>query len=114
HHRTTGRTGGTGLSIAESPYEALPSVDTATRFRKKHGLSLAACPPQHLPLLEEVLPLFVNAGGVRLSIQPKADCVEEAIALIRRFGAAEVVGFNDRNREYMSKVKAPAPIVPVF
>ncbi|MFS8616614.1 MAG: glycerophosphodiester phosphodiesterase family protein [Solitalea sp.] len=114
HDRTTGRTGDRDLSIAESTYEELQSVDIATGFRKKHGLSLAACPPQHMPLLEEVLPLFVNAGGVRLSIQPKADCVEEAIALIRRFGAAEVVGFNDGNLEYMSKVKALAPTVPVF
>lgn len=114
HDRTTARTGNKDLTIAQSTYDQLKTVDVATEYRQKHQLSLEICPPQRMPLLEEVIPLFINLDGTRLSIQPKTDCVEEAIALIRKLGAVEVVGFNDGNLTYMSKVKELAPDIPVF
>ena len=50
----------------------------------------------------------------RLSIQPKADCVDDAITLIKQLNATPMVGFNDGNLAFMSTVKELAPEIPVF
>jgi len=61
-----------------------------------------------------VLRLVMQQSKTRASIQPKADCVAEAVALVRRLGAEPWVGFNDGNLRYMSQVKQLAPAIPVF
>jgi|GEM_PF-461173 len=114
HDRTTGRIGDRNLEVMESTYEELSRVDVATDFRKRHGKSLAECPAERIPLLAEVLKLVMKQRKTRVSIQPKMDCVAEAIELIKQTGAQRWVGFNDGNLRYMSDVKRLAPEISVF
>jgi glycerophosphoryl diester phosphodiesterase len=114
HDSTTGRTGDRDLKVADSTYEELLAVDVAAGHRRKRGLSLEACPVARIPLLSEVLPLFTTQGRTRLSLQPKDDCTAAAIALVRKMGAVEWVGFNDGNLTKMSLVKELEPGIPVF
>jgi len=114
HDRTTGRVGDLDLDVTQSDYRELVRVDVATDFRKRQGLTLAQCPRQRIPTLEAVLKLVMQQGKTRVSIQPKMDCVADAIRLVRRLGAEPWVGFNDGNLEYMSEVKRLAPEIPVF
>jgi len=114
HDPRTGRVGDKDLVVAQSTYEQLLGVDVATGFRKQHGLSVEACPPQRMPLLEDVVRLVMTQCRTRVSIQPKMDCVADAIALVRRMQAEEWIGFNDGHLAYMSEVKRLAPRIPVF
>lgn len=114
HDRTTERVGDKNLSVAESTYEALQAVDVATDFRRRTNKTIQDCPPQKIPLLEDVLRLAMKQDRTRVSIQPKMKCVAEAVALIKSLGAERWVGFNDGNLQYMSEVKRLAPKIPVF
>ncbi len=114
HDRTTGRVGDRDLDVAASDYADLAQVDVATDFRRRHRLNMAACPKQRIPRLEEVLKLVMRQRKTRVSIQPKMDCVADAIRLIRKLGAEDWVGFNDGNLAYMSEVKQLGPEMPVF
>ena len=114
HDRTTVRVGDRNLSVPDPTYEELLKVDVATDFRRRTGKSLEDCPSQRMPLLEEVLRLVMKQERTRVSIQPKMDCVVDAIALVKRLGAERWVGFNDGNLQYMAKVKRLAPDIPVF
>jgi glycerophosphoryl diester phosphodiesterase len=114
HDRTTGRVGDKDLDIASATYEELLSVDVATDFRQRKGRSLEEVPVQRIPLLEEVIAIFLPQSKTKLSIQPKVDCVEETIQLIEKLGASHMVGFNDGNLAFMLKVKQLAPQIPVF
>ncbi|MBY5959729.1 hypothetical protein KUV50_16365 [Membranicola marinus] len=114
HDINTERVGDKSLEIARSTYEELLEVDVATQFRKEHGLNYQECPPQSPPLLEDVLALFVQQKRTRISIQPKVDCVAQAIHIIEEMGARHMVGFNDRSLQYMSTVKELAGDIPVF
>lgn len=114
HDRTTGRVAGRDLVIADSTLEELRQLDVASEFRKCRKLSLEECPPEKMPLLEEVLQLVMTQDKTRVSIQPKMDCVPDAIALIRRLKAEKWVGFNDGNLKWMTQVKELAPEIPVF
>jgi len=53
-------------------------------------------------------------GDVRLSIQPKADCVEDIWDVVKRCGAEGIVGFNDGNLKYMKRARALAPHATFF
>ena len=114
HDKTTGRVGDKNLEVAGSNYDELLSVDVATGFRTAKGRTGEQVPPQHIPLLEEVIRVFLKQSKTKLSIQPKTDCVEEAIQLIEKMDASHLVGFNDGNLDYMAKVKQLAPHIPVF
>lgn len=114
HDRTTGRVGDRDLSVPDSTYEQLQSVDVASDFRRRTGETTEECPPQRIPLLEEVLGLVTAQDRTRVSLQPKMDCVADAIALVRKLGAERWVGFNDGNLQYMANVKCLAPEIPVF
>lgn len=114
HDRTTGRVGDRNLEVMKSTYEELREVDVATDFRKRHNATLADYPPGRIPLLADVLKLVMTQRRTRVSIQPKMDCVADAVALVQRMGAERWVGFNDGNLEYMSEVKRLAPEIPVF
>lgn len=114
HDRTTERLGDKNLVVAESTYEELRAVDVATEFRRRTGKTLAECPPQSIPRLDDVLQLVMKQGRTRVSIQPKMDVVAEAVALVRKLGAERWVGFNDGSLPYMSEVKRLAPELPVF
>lgn len=114
HDATTSRVGDKDLAIADSTYAELQSVDVATDFRHRHELSMAQCPKQSMPLLADVIHLIMSQQKSRLSIQPKVDCVDQAVALVKELGAEKWVGFNDGNLAYMSRVKELAPQIPVF
>lgn len=114
HDKTTQRVGDKNLDVAGSTYEELKTVDVATDFRKRHQLTKKECPPQQMPLLEDVLKMIKLQHKTRVSIQPKADCVAAAIALVKQLKMEPRVGFNDGNLNYMSQVKQLAPEIPVF
>jgi len=114
HDRTTGRVGDADLVVTESTYEELKRVDVATDFRRRAGKTIEEVPSQAIPLLEDVLRLAMSQHRARVSIQPKMDCVAEAVALVKALGAEAWVGFNDGNLAYMSEVKRLAPGLPVF
>ncbi|MCA9014928.1 MAG: hypothetical protein KDA77_06300, partial [Planctomycetaceae bacterium] len=114
HDKTTGRVGDQNLDVAQSTYAELQAVDVATDFRKRHQLTQEECPPQQMPLLEEVLKLVRQQHRTRVSLQPKADCVKQAVALVKQLNMEPWVGFNDGNLTYMSQVKQLAPEIPVF
>lgn len=114
HDKTTRRMGDQNLDVAESTYAKLKTVDVATDFRRRHQLTNKECPPQRMPLLKEVLQLVKQQHKTRVSIQPKADCVKQAVALVKQLEMEPWVGFNDGNLTYMSQVKQLAPEIPVF
>ncbi|MDG3007420.1 glycerophosphodiester phosphodiesterase [Paludisphaera mucosa] len=114
HDETTGRVGDRDLVVVESTYDQLKTVDVATEFRRREGLTLAQLPPLATPRLEDVLRLAMAQRRARVSIQPKMDCVREAVALVKALGAEAWVGFNDGDLGYMSEVKRLAPGIPVF
>lgn len=114
HDATTKRTGDKNLVIANSTYQELLEVDVATAFRNEKGLSKVQCPAQRIPLLKEALALIMKQKRTHLSIQPKTDCVAEAIGDVNSAGAERMVGFNDGSLAYMSQVKKLAPQIPVF
>jgi len=114
HDLTTKRVGNIDLNVAKSTYSQLLHVDVATDFRRRNLLNDDDCPAAQIPLLEEVLRLVMQQNRTRASLQPKADCVREAIDLIEKLGAGKWVGFNDGNLNYMSQVKQLSPGIPVF
>ena len=114
HDPTTKRVGDRDLDVKASTYDELKAVDVATDFRRRKGLTVAQCPPQPPPLLEDVLRLAMRQRRARVSIQPKMDCVPQAVALIKTLGAEDWVGFNEGNLAYVSAVKRRAPKIPVF
>ena len=114
HDQTTNRVGDQDHVVADSTYEELAMVDVATDFRRRTGKTVEECPPQKIPLLEDVLRLVLKQSRTRVSIQPKMDCVADAVALIKEMNAERWVGFNDGYLEYMADVKRLAPSVPVF
>src|SRR5690554_1127585 len=114
HDVNTDRVGDKSLEVATSTYKELLTVDVATGFRNEQNRSSEEIPPQTIPLLEDVLAVFLKQERTKISIQPKTDCVAEAIGIIKKMNAGHLVGFNDGNLAYMSKVKVLDPEIPVF
>ena len=114
HDSTTDRTGDLNLVVAQSTYEQLLQVDVAADFRQRNGLTLEECPVERIPLLEEVLALVARQENTRVSIQPKQDIVDDAVALIQSMGVTDWVGFNEGSLARCARVKQLAPEIPVF
>lgn len=114
HDATTARVGDQNLKVSEVTYDALKTVDVAHDFRKRKKLTLKECPPENIPLLSDIIRLVMQQNKTRLSIQPKANCVKEAIAIIKKLKAESWVGFNDGNLSKMKEVKQEAKLIPVF
>ncbi len=114
HDRTTKRVGDRDVLIADSTYEELLEVDVAADFRRRMKKTVEECPPARIPLLKDILLLVKRQNKTRVSIQPKMDCVAEAVALVKELKAERSVGFNDGNLSYMSEVKRLALNIPVF
>lgn len=81
HDKNTGKVGDKGLMVANATYEELLSVDVAKEFTTTKGRTVEQVPAQHISLLEEVIGVFLKQNYHKMSIQPKTDCVEEAIQL---------------------------------
>ena len=58
--------------------------------------------------------MVLKQKRIRVSIQPKMDCVADAVALVKELKAESWVGFNDGNLGYMAEVKELAPEILVF
>ncbi len=114
HDQTTKRVGDQDRVVAESTYQQLSKIDVATDFRRRNGKSVEECPVERIPLLKEVLQRVMTQNRTRVSIQPKMDCVADAVALIKEMNAERWVGFNDGNLDYMTEVKQLDPTIPVF
>ncbi len=114
HDRTTKRVGDKDLDVVQSSYDELLTVDVASEFRRDHNLAVDQLPKHTVPLLEDVLRLVMLQKRTRVSIQPKMDCVADAVALVKRLKCEPWVGFNDGNLTLMAKVKMLAPKLPVF
>lgn len=114
HDRDTGQTGDKRLSVTNSTYAELLTVDVATGFRKRKNLSVAECPPDRIPLFSDALKLVMRQTRTRLSIQPKDECVQAAFDVIRALNAEKWVGFNDGSLNKMRQVKTQCKTVPVF
>lgn len=71
--------------------------------------------PKHsFPLLIDVLRLIRSQPRTRVSIQPKAECVAEAVDLIRKMDAVLWTGFNDGHLHKMAQAKKLAPQTHIF
>ena len=114
HDSTTKRTGDKDMDIKLSTFAELQTIDVATDFRKRNGKTLEEVPVERIPLLEDVIKLVLKQHKTRVSIQPKMDCVADAMAIVRKLHAEKMVGFNDGNLQFMSQVKQLDPSVPVF
>lgn len=114
HNATTKAYCSRDLRIREHTYAELCELDMAETFRAQQKRTLEQCPKLRIARLDEALDLILKAKKARLSIQPKCDCVDQAIALVRQKGAVEWVGFNDGNLRLMSRVKELEPSIPVF
>jgi glycerophosphoryl diester phosphodiesterase len=114
HDQTTGRTCSKDLKVTESTYAELTALDMAERFREKRGLSLAECPRQTIPKLEELLRLIKTQQKTRVSIQPKSNCVADIVKIVDRLDAGAWVGFNDGNLKYMVEAKTGVPEATIF
>ena len=114
HDPNTKRVGNRELLISEATFEALKSIDVAHEFRTRNNLSLKECPQESMPLLSDIIHLVMQQNKTRLSIQPKSDCVKEAIEIIKKLKAEAWVGFNDGSLSKMKEVKKEAKAIPVF
>ncbi|MDD4102453.1 MAG: glycerophosphodiester phosphodiesterase family protein [Kiritimatiellae bacterium] len=114
HDTDTARMGDKKLSVTNSTFAELLTVDVATGFRTRKKLSVEQCPPLRMPLLEDVIKLVMRQNRTRLSLQPKDECVEAAFKIIRRLKAERWIGFNDGNLRKMRQVKSLDRKVPVF
>jgi glycerophosphoryl diester phosphodiesterase len=114
HNVSTKSVSGVDLDIGNSTLEELRKLDMAVGFRKSKGLTETDCPPRPILLLEDAIRLILQYKKARVSIQPKNNCVDESIEIIRKLDAVQWVGFNDANLQYMVRVKELEPTVPVF
>lgn len=116
HNNTTGAYCGKDhdLVIKEHTYAELAELDMAATFRAQNKLTAEQCPKLKICRLDEALDLVLAQRKARLSIQPKCDCVDEVMALVRAKRAEAWVGFNDGNAVWMSRVKELDPTIPVF
>lgn len=114
HDQTTGRVGDRDVAVGEATLETLQAIDVAAGFRARNGLSLEECPPARMPTLRAVVARIMQQRRTRLSLQPKMDVVDDAIALIREMAAETWIGFNDGDVKKMARVKELAPSIPVF
>ncbi|MDX9979819.1 MAG: glycerophosphodiester phosphodiesterase [Lentisphaeria bacterium] len=103
HDHTTGRTADRHLVIAETTWAELRGL----------AFGIPACPAR-MPLLREVIELVQSQRRTRLSIQPKADCVAETAALVRRLGAEEWIGFNDGDARKLAQARELLPDAWIF
>lgn len=114
HDPTTLRTAGQELRIADATLAELRALDMAAQFRAKNNLDEISCAKQTIPTLEEALDLILTEKKARLSLQPKDDCVDEIVRIIRGKNAENWVGFNDGSLEKMSRAKELLPEAVIF
>ncbi len=114
HDATTERFGDKTLDVATSTLAELQAIDVATGFRNDKQLDDTLCPPATMPTLKQVVQRIQLQQRTRLSIQPKMNIVDDAIALVRTLRAESWVGFNDGDLKKMARVKELAPAIPVF
>ena len=111
HNSDTLATCGEKLVIAESSSSELRRLNASYAFNSQHDVPFA---DTRLPFLEEFLELGKSYPDVRLSLQPKASCVEEICAMVKRMGMSNRIAFNDGNLQYMLQAKRLIPEAVIF
>lgn len=114
HDASTGRIAEKNLQVEKSRFDELRALDVAAGFRKANNLDLSACPKQTMPTLGEALDLILSEKKARLSLQPKCDCVDQIVALVKEKGAEGWVGFNDDSLAKMTRAKELLPDAVIF
>lgn len=114
HDANTGRVADRNLSVPESTYAELRTLDVAHGYRQATGKTLVTAPPARIPLLEDVIRLIKTQKRSRLSIQPKQDIVDEVMALVRSLNAEPWIGFNEGSLERLQRARELAPTVMIF
>ncbi len=114
HDFDTGRVGDKYFKISQVKCHTLKTADVAYAFRENRSLTIAECPYASVPLLSDVIRLIIQQHKTRLSLQPKSDCVNEAISLVEELHAKEWIGFNDGSLYKMKQVKSYDISIPVF
>jgi len=106
HDAGTGRVGDRDLPIATTTYAELAEANVSAGHPGG---------PAKLATLTEALVFFRDEGrGTRLSLQPKAEVVEEIFRLLDDLDAWPVIGFNDGSLPLMQQMRSRDPHVPVF
>ena len=114
HDKTTRAYCSENKVVKDSTYAELCELDMAEKFREKTKRSEKELPKAKIVRLDEALDLILKEKKARLSIQPKCDCVDEVMELVRKKNAVEWVGFNDANAKFMCRAKELEPSVTVF
>lgn len=114
HDGTTESVGDRNVTVSEVPYEVLKTVDVAHLFRLRKGLTREQCPPAAVPRLRDVLELIIRQNRTRVSIQPKTDIVDDAVAVVKELKAENWVGFNDADVRKMAEGKRFIPGATIF
>ena len=111
HNADTESMYGEKLVIAESTSEQLRLLNASTAFNRSHETPFQ---PTKMPFLEEFLELGRAYPDVRLSLQPKAPCVEEICKVVKQMGMSGQIAFNDGNLDYMLQAKHLIPEAVIF
>ncbi|MDD5727772.1 MAG: glycerophosphodiester phosphodiesterase family protein, partial [Victivallales bacterium] len=110
HDSDTERTCGVHCSIADTDSCELRRLNASYGYNRDHG---AAASPAVIPFLEEVLDI-IGSANVRVSIQPKTDCVEQICSLVKSRKLSEYAGFNDGCLDIIRKAKKLLPEAIIF
>ena len=94
HDVTTEAVGDRVVNVNEENYTDLQEIDVAFRFRERKKLTLNESPKETMPLLYDVLRLMRKQYKTRVSIQPKDECTEQAVAMVKALKMEAWVGFN--------------------
>lgn len=114
HDAGTKRVGDIDLQIGHVRFQELTSADVAYQFRSSRNLTLAECPSARIPLLSDVIQLILQQNQTRISLQPKANCIKEALTVVKELKAEKWIGFNDDDLRTIREVRRHAESVPLF
>lgn len=112
HDANTYRVSNVSLSVSKNTYETLQKIDVARSFNRLNNIFTSNS--HKVPLLADVFQLIEVQEKVKLSVQPKCNCVKEIIKLASEINVINKIGFNDTSFKKMSLVKRINEKIPVF
>ncbi|MDD5394497.1 MAG: glycerophosphodiester phosphodiesterase family protein [Thiothrix sp.] len=112
HDKSTGRVANLNLLVSKSTYQELMNLDMSYNFKKINNIPNIKL--QKIPLLSEAFQLIKFHNQVKLSVQPKCNCVKEIINLAKEMDVIKNIGFNDISINKMALVKQIDSEIPVF
>ncbi len=106
------RTCGVKMAICDTDYAELKKLNVAVEFNQSHP-ELEPVTAE-MPLLEEAFELIRGQDQVRLSLQPKDDCVDMIVRIAREMKVTDWIGFNDGSLAKMSRARQLLPDTVIF